>query len=53
MSDTQTSPYAIDRNQLAQMIAAHTCGLADAIPEQVDFDIADAMLRQLEMRLTE
>lgn len=43
--------YSIDRAVLAQMVAAHTCGIADAIPEQVDFDIADAMLALMEGRI--
>lgn len=43
--------YSIDRAQLAQMIAAHTCGIVDAIPEDVDFDIADAALAVIEGRI--
>lgn len=35
----------MSREQLAQMVAAHTCGIEDAIPEQADFDIADAMIK--------
>lgn len=49
----QQEPYSISREQLAQMVAAHTCGLADAIPEQQDFDIADKMLKLLEDELAE
>lgn len=45
--------YSIDREQLAQMIAAHTCGMSDAIPEQPDFDIADEMLGLMERRIHE
>lgn len=45
-------PYSIDRDKLAQMVAAHTSGLADAIAEQQDFDIADGMLKLLEDELS-
>lgn len=46
-------PYSISRNLLAQMVAAHTSGLYNAIPEQEDFDNADAMIDLLEKRLQE
>lgn len=51
MADPSHEPYFIKRETLAQMVAAHTCGLADAIPEQADFDIADDFLAQLEVKL--
>jgi hypothetical protein len=44
-------PYQIDRDELAQMIASHTCGLHDALPEQADYDIADKWLAMLEIEL--
>lgn len=47
------APYSIDRDVLAQMVAAHTCGISDAIPEQQDFDMADKMLKMLEEELSE
>lgn len=49
----KTKMYSIDRETLAQMVAAHTCGIADAIPEDVDFDIADEMLQLMERRIRE
>ena len=36
--------YEIDRNELAVMIASHTCGIAEAIPEQRDYDLADRFI---------
>lgn len=44
-------PYSIDRLQLAQMVAAHTSGLSDAIAEQDDLVMADEMLALLEASL--
>jgi hypothetical protein len=41
-------PYQIDRDELAHMVACHTSGLHDALPEQADYDIADKMLKMLE-----
>ena len=49
--DNDDKMYSIDRKQLAQMVAAHTCGISDTIPEQADFDIADEMIRWLEHKL--
>lgn len=44
----QTGPYSIDRDELAQMVAAHTSGVADALPEQDDYDIADKFVKELD-----
>lgn len=44
--------YSIDREKLAQMVASHTSGMEDAIPEQVDFEIADKMLKLLEEEIS-
>lgn len=41
-------PYSIDRDDLAKMVAAHTSGLSDAIPEQDDYDTADDILIRLD-----
>ena len=49
--DEGKAAYAIDRNQLAQMVAAHTSGYEKATAEQEDFEIADEMLAFLEERL--
>lgn len=43
--------YSISRELLAQMVAAHTSGLFNSIPEQADFDNADAMIKLLEENL--
>jgi hypothetical protein len=48
----EDGPYAIKRDKLAQMVAAHTSGLHDAIAEQEDFIIADELLALLESRLS-
>lgn len=45
--------YEIDRNALAQMVAAHASGLSDATPEQTDFETADEMIALLETKLNE
>lgn len=45
--------YSISRDLLARMVAAHTCGVFNAIPEQADFDNADAMIALLESRLND
>lgn len=50
--DKPNEPYSIPRDRLAQMVAAHTSGLEDAIPEQVDFEIADKMLKMLEEEIS-
>lgn len=46
--DASSTPYRINRDQLAQMVAAHASGFPDAIPEQIDYDFADDTLRRLE-----
>lgn len=51
--DESKAAYTIDRDILAQMVAAHTSGHDKAIPEQDDFEHADAMLALLEERLKE
>ena len=43
--------YSISRELLAQMVAAHTSGMFNAVPEQADFDNADAMIKLLEENL--
>lgn len=45
--------YRISRNLLARMVAAHTSKTYNAIPEQEDFDNADAMIDLLESRLAD
>lgn len=45
--------YNISRDLLARMVAAHTSGMYNAIPEQDDFDHADAMIALLESRLND
>lgn len=45
-------PYSIDRDQLARMVACHTSGMSGSIPEQMDYDNADAMLALLESKLS-
>lgn len=45
--------YIISRDLLARMVAAHTSGMFNAIPEQADFEHADAMIALLESRLSE
>lgn len=47
----ETGAYSISRDLLARMVAAHTSGMFNAIPEQADFDNADAMIALLEERL--
>lgn len=47
----QKEAYSISRDLLARMVAAHTSGTFNAIPEQADFDNADAMIKLLEERL--
>jgi hypothetical protein len=42
--------YKISRDVLAQMIAAHTCRVKDAIAEQEDYDLADELIRRIETR---
>ena len=42
--------YSIDANVLAQMIAAHTSGIADAIAEQEDLDLATSLIKQIDER---
>jgi hypothetical protein len=53
IAEQQNEPYSISRELLAQMVAAHTSGMFNAIPEQADFDNADAMISLLETRLSE
>lgn len=36
--------YEINREELAIMIASHTCGIAEAIPESRDYDLADRFI---------
>lgn len=43
-------PYSIDRDHLAQMVAAHTSGLTGAVAEQDDYDTADDILLLLKKR---
>ena len=42
------TPYKIDREELAKMVAAHTCGFREAVPEQSDYDNADGMIAFLD-----
>jgi hypothetical protein len=51
IAQIQKEAYSISRDLLARMVAAHTSGLFNAIPEQDDFDHADAMIELLEKRL--
>lgn len=48
---SSSEPYSISRWLLARMVAAHTCGMYNAIPEQTDYEHADAMIAFLEERL--
>jgi transposase len=50
---TSTSPYSISRDLLARMVAAHTSGMLNAIPERADFELADEMIALLEAKLAE
>lgn len=53
-SEVPSEPeYSISRDLLAHMVAAHTSKKFNAIPEQEDFDNADAMIKLLEKRLSE
>jgi len=42
--------YEIDVEVLAQMIAAHTCGIADATPDPDDYELAKAFVRTIDHR---
>ena len=44
-------PYSIPRDTLAQMIAAHISGIADANPDNGDYDLADRFIRDIENSL--
>ena len=45
-------PFELTRERLAQLLAAHTSGIRDAIPEQADFDLAYALLQLIEKELS-
>jgi hypothetical protein len=49
--EEKNAPYVLDRELLAHMVAAHASGKYNALAEQVDYDIADAMLTVMENRL--
>jgi hypothetical protein len=53
IAEQQNVPYSISRELLARMVAAHTSGMFNAIPEQADFDLADEMIALLEAKLAE
>lgn len=40
----QETPYQLDREELAKMVAAHVSGIIGAFPEQDDYIIADKMI---------
>lgn len=44
-------PFDLTREKLAQLLAAHTSGIRDAIPEQDDFDLADCLLKIAEKEI--
>ena len=44
-------PFDLTREKLAQLLAAHTSGFRDAVPEKDDFDLADVVLRLVEKEL--
>jgi hypothetical protein len=45
--------YKSHREDMASVIAQYTSGVTGAIPEQVDFDLADELLVLIDKRLTE
>jgi hypothetical protein len=47
------TPYYISRDLLARMVAGHTSGAYNAIPEQDDFDRADEMIALLNEKIAQ
>ena len=48
MTIEKREPYSIDREQVAQMVAAHISGLKDAKPEASDYEHADNFIKTLD-----
>lgn len=46
-------PFRISRDKMAELVAAHTSGFADALAEQADYDVADEVIQLINLRKEE